>query len=221
MVSSECDSALGTNRTSYDTESDGAAMPRSMLYASGVAFVLGGLVAGLTAPGSQHARSVAAFMSQVPAVKKTGVWVETEWPFPPDPWGRGKAFRCAAAQCGIEMSVFVRPKIGFCNCATGVADDEELARIGDLDMLAYRLSPRGAGRAIKIAWMNGRSRNYRVTNQNGRDSSVLSIGFNDRCDAIVATAVIGQHDPDVAEAAILELLNGRRVLGWIEVAIGL
>jgi hypothetical protein len=196
-------------------------MPRSMLFASGVAFVLGGLVAGLTVLGGQHARSVVASMSQIPAVTKSGGWAETEWPFPPDPWGRGKAFRCAAAQCGIEMSVFVRPKIGFCNCATGVADDDELARIGDLDLLAYRLAPRGAGRAIRIAWMNGRSRIYLVTDQKGRDSSVLSIGFNDRCDAIVATAVIGQHDPDVAEAAILELLNGRRVLGWIEVAIGL
>jgi hypothetical protein len=196
-------------------------MPRSMLFASGVAFALGGLVAGLTVLGGQHARSVVTSMSQVPAVNKSGWWEETEWPFPPDPWGRGKAFRCAAAQCGIEMSVFVRPKIGFCNCATGVANDDELARIGDLDLLAYRLSPRGAGRAIKIAWMNGRSRTYLVTDQIGRDSSVLSIGFNDRCDAIVATAVIDQHDPYVAEAAILELLNGKRVLGWIEVAIGL
>ena len=54
------------------------------------------------------------------------VWTEIAWPFPNDPWGKGKAFRCRAADCGAEVNVYLRAKIGFCNCTTGVADDEDL-----------------------------------------------------------------------------------------------
>ncbi|MEA2839255.1 MAG: hypothetical protein QOF41_585 [Methylobacteriaceae bacterium] len=59
------------------------------------------------------------------------VWSEAKWPFSIDQWGTGKAFRCEATDCGGEISVYLRPKIGFCNCTTGVADDEELERVAD------------------------------------------------------------------------------------------
>ena len=57
------------------------------------------------------------------------VWLEVPWSFPIDQWGKGKAFTCKAADCGTAVTVYVRAKIGFCNCSTGVADDEELDRI--------------------------------------------------------------------------------------------
>ncbi len=41
---------------------------------------------------------------------------EVQWPYPADEWGKGKAFRCAAADCGVEVNLFIRAKIGFCNC---------------------------------------------------------------------------------------------------------
>ena len=50
---------------------------------------------------------------------------------PTDEWGRGKAFRCEAADCGAEVNLYIRAKIGFCNCQTGVSDDAELERLGD------------------------------------------------------------------------------------------
>ena len=49
------------------------------------------------------------------------VWTEIAWPFPNDPWGKGKAFRCRAADCGAEVKVYLRAKIGLCNCATSCA----------------------------------------------------------------------------------------------------
>src|SRR5262249_39513256 len=58
-------------------------------------------------------------------------WNEVSWPFPMDQWGKGKAFVCRAADCGAEVTVYIRAKIGFCNCTTGVADDAELDRISD------------------------------------------------------------------------------------------
>jgi len=42
-----------------------------------------------------------------------------------DQWGLGKAFVCMPADCGVKVDIYVRPKIGFCNCATGVSDDAE------------------------------------------------------------------------------------------------
>src|SRR6185312_14579499 len=54
------------------------------------------------------------------------IWREISWPFPRDGWPAGRAFRCESCG-GIEL--YVRPKIGFCNCDTGVADDDEVDRV--------------------------------------------------------------------------------------------
>jgi hypothetical protein len=63
-------------------------------------------------------------------------WQEARWPFLMDQWGLGRAFHCAARDCGTEIDIYVRAKIGFCNCTTGVADDEEIDRIGDVELVS-------------------------------------------------------------------------------------
>jgi len=147
-------------------------------------------------------------------------WTELPWPFPMDQWGKGKAFQCKAADCGAEVTVYIRAKIGFCNCAAGVADDEELDRISDFDLMGHQLTALGPGQPITVAWMKGRSRAFSVEAQRaGR--SALSLGFNDRCDAIVATAVVGLDRPAAVEAAVLEFLNSSVVARWAEVTLGL
>src|SRR5688500_15764911 len=87
-------------------------------------------------------------------------WKEVNWPFPSDEWGRGKAFQCKAADCGAEIMVFGRDKIGFCNCTIGVADDEELSRLSDFILMGEKIEPLGPGQPIRVAWMKGRSRGY-------------------------------------------------------------
>ena len=69
------------------------------------------------------------------------VWVEAKWPFPIDQWGTGRAFACAALNCGAEVSLYIRPKIGFCNCATGVSDNTELERVADTELVTQRIRP--------------------------------------------------------------------------------
>ncbi|MEA2649426.1 MAG: hypothetical protein QOG61_1861, partial [Candidatus Binataceae bacterium] len=86
------------------------------------------------------------------------VWAEMQWPFPIDEWGKGKAFRCKAADCGAEVNLYIRAKIGFCNCTTGVSDDDELNRLSDFSLMGDKLSVLGPGRLIDVAWMKGRSR---------------------------------------------------------------
>src|SRR4051812_9103440 len=91
------------------------------------------------------------------------VWTETKWPFPIDQWGTGRAFKCKPTDCGAEVNIYLRAKLGACNCDTGVADDADLDRMSDFDLVGGEVSPLGAGQPIAIAWMKGRRRAYTVS----------------------------------------------------------
>ena len=82
--------------------------------------------------------------------------------FPHGPVGQGQGVPCKASDCGTEVTVYVRAKIGFCNCTTGVSDDEELDRISDFDLFGNELSRSAPGRPIAVAWMKGRSRAFMI-----------------------------------------------------------
>jgi hypothetical protein len=190
-------------------------MRRTTAIVAVAAFALGGLVGAYALLAERPVERGTAAGTVRPA------WTEVHWPFALDQWGKGKAFRCRAADCGTDVTVFVRAKIGFCNCTTGVSDDEELDRIGDYDLLGNKLAALGPGRPIAIAWMKGRSRAFTVGGDQPLGKSALSVGFNDRCDAVVATAVLGHEQPAAIEPAVLEFLNSRTVLHWVEVTLGL
>src|SRR3954471_19284693 len=100
---------------------------------------------------------VAAYVGARPAVAG---WQEIAWPFPRDGWPAGRAFRCDAALCGGEVELYVRPKIGFCNCDSGVADDDEVDRVADVDLISPSFSADQPGRALQLATMSGRMRSY-------------------------------------------------------------
>jgi hypothetical protein len=148
------------------------------------------------------------------------VWAEAKWPFPIDQWGTGRAFACKAADCGTEVQLYLRAKLGSCNCTTGVADDADIDRMSDFDLFGGDVSPVGAGRPITIAWMKGRSRAYTLA---ARDvgKSAISVVLNDRCDMIVATVVLPHDRPATTEPTVMEFLNSRTVLHWAEVALGI
>ena len=146
------------------------------------------------------------------------VWTEIPWPFPVDLWGGGWAFRCRPADCGIDVNLYLRPKIGFCNCQTGVADDEELDRVGDLDIIGSERSALGPGWPIAVHKMKGRGRSYKVSAPSAK--SVLSVAFNSRCDVTVAT-VVTEGDLFAQEEAVLEFLNSDLVVHRVERVLGL
>jgi hypothetical protein len=119
------------------------------------------------------------------------------------------------------LNLFLRAKIGFCNCAIGVADDDDLDRVGDVGLIDGESSALGAGRPIGVHWMKGRSRGYVVGGRGAVAKLVLSIAFNDRCDVIVATATVGSDERAAQEGAVLEFLNIDLVLSWAETTLGL
>ena len=180
--------------------------------AIGLAFVLLGAAGALALISQGRAPDLGATKTAKP------VWTETRWPFPMDEWGQGKAFHCRAADCGVETNLYIRAKIGFCNCTTGVSDDEELDRLTDFRLMGDRLAAIGAGRPIQVAWMKGRSRAY-LGSDRGR--SALAVAFNDRCDAIVATVVVADSRPLAVESGVLEFLNGQTIRHWAETTLGL
>src|SRR5260370_10993896 len=89
-----------------------------------------------------------AFAAPWSAGKVTGdssaaraVWTEVGWPFPIDQWGTGRAFACKAADCGGQLKLYLRAKLGTCNCTTGVADDDDLDRMSDFDLVGGEVRP--------------------------------------------------------------------------------
>jgi hypothetical protein len=149
------------------------------------------------------------------------VWTEVRWPFPIDQWGTGRAFNCKPADCGTDVALYLRAKVGFCNCTTGVADDDDLARVGDDELFGSQAQPVGLGRPISVHGMKGRSRSYVIAGQVASAKSILSVAFNDRCDVIVGTAIVGGDEPVAQEAAVIEFLNSDLVLRWAQSTLGL
>lgn len=194
----------------------GDAMKRTTVVAAVVAFGLGGLFGALAVfglPLTDRGGTVAP--------PSHPIWAEVQWLFPMDEWGKGKAFQCKATDCLAEINLYIRAKIGFCNCTTGVSDDDELNRLSDFNLVGDKLSVLGPGHPIAVAWMKGRSRSYTVAGPFRAGQSALTIAFNDHCDAIVATVVVAHDRPAIVEPSVIAFLNSKTILGWAEVTLGL
>jgi hypothetical protein len=144
-------------------------------------------------------------------------WREIAWPFLRDGWPAGRAFRCNAAACGGDVEVYIRPKLGFCDCATGVADDDEVDRVADVDLIGERFVPIGAGEAVRVADMPGRIRAYDLKLGDGMRGAV-GIAVSHRCDLLVAAAQ-GTGDAVRVQRAALEFLAKAEPVRWMKSAM--
>ena len=151
----------------------------------------------------------AAYQRATPASSK---WREIAWPFPRDGWPAGKAYRSG------DVEVYVRPKIGFCNCDTGVADDDEVDRVADLDLISERFAPLEPGRAIRLAEMAGRIRPYELAMADGARRRAVGIALSRRCDLMVAVAQ-GDGDAAAVGRAALDFLASIRMSNWMIAAM--
>jgi hypothetical protein len=170
--------------------------------------VVTGTLSGVAAV--QHARSGAAIAG--------ANWHEIGWPFPRDGWPNGRAFRCDAAACGNEVELYVRPKIGFCNCDTGVADDYEVDRVSDLDLMSQRFVPQQAGAVIRISDMTGRARSYDLKMRDGSDHTAVGFALSHRCDLMVAVAQ-GEGTAAGVQRAAVAFLGSDDMTHWMTAAL--
>jgi hypothetical protein len=144
-------------------------------------------------------------------------WQEIAWPFPRDGWPAGRAFRCDLALCGEAIELYVRPKIGFCNCDSGVADDDEVDRVADIDLISARFVPDQPGSVVQVADMAGRMRNYSLHMPDGSHHAALGLAVSRRCDLVVAAArgVSGARLQQVT----LDFLAQEDVRQWMTAAL--
>src|SRR5258707_5351938 len=155
--------------------------------------------------------AVAAFEHGRPQVE---AWQEIAWPFPRDGWPAGRAFRCSGELCGDDVELYVRPKIGFCNCDSGVADDDEVDRVADLDLMSQRFTPLEPGKAVRIADMPGRLRSYDLTMPDGSRHGSVGIAVSRRCNLLVAVAQ-GKGAVSEIQRAALDFLGSSDIARWM------
>jgi hypothetical protein len=177
-----------------------------------------GVMAACVAVAVLRAPDKAALNGPISA--KEPVFADAKWPFPIDQWGTGRAFVCSPADCGAKVNLYIRPKIGFCNCATGVSDDAELERVSDTDLITREVRLPAPGRPVKVGWMYGRSRVY-AASDGETGESLLSIAFNDECDVVVALATLGDADPASLEPGVIAFLNSTPMVLWAKKELGL
>jgi len=144
-------------------------------------------------------------------------WQEIAWSFPRDGWPAGRAFRCAS--CGEGVELYVRPKIGFCNCEAGVADDDEVDRVADLDLISARFVPTEAGNVVHVADMAGRSRSYQLKMADGAQHAAIGIALSHRCDLLVAVAQ-GSAAPSELQRKAINYLASGEMHRWMMASLG-
>ncbi len=112
----------------------------------------------------------------------------------------------------------MRPKIGFCNCDSGVADDDEVDRVTDLDLISQRFASLEPGRVIRIADMPGRLRSYDLQMSDGSRHAAVGIAVSRRCDLLVAVAQGKGNAPGVQRVA-LGFLGSNDMTHWMASAM--
>jgi hypothetical protein len=144
-------------------------------------------------------------------------WRERAWPFPRDGWPAGRAFRCEGGGCdGAEL--YVRAKRGFCNCDSGVADDDEVDRVADLDLITPRFAAAAPGEVVHVGEMHGRARRYDLAVYDGARHGAVGIAVSRRCDLFVAAAQ-GRGDASAMQHAALAFLETQEMKTWVTAAL--
>ena len=112
----------------------------------------------------------------------------------------------------------MRPKIGFCNCDSGVADDDEVDRVADLDLISDRFVPRHTGHTIRVADMAGRLRSYDLDMPDGSRHAAVGIAVSHRCDLLVAAAQ-GKGEASAVQRVALDFLASGHMQQWMTAAM--
>jgi hypothetical protein len=145
-----------------------------------------------------------------PAITRAA-WSETAWPFLRDQWSAGQALRCDAAQCGIPAQLYLRSKVGFCDCFNHVEDDDDIDRLTDFDLIGGdRVVPLGPGRRLALAAGPARLREFRLEDKRGEVRHAVAVVLAVDCQARIAMLVSPLKPTPATEAAALELLDDHR-----------
>ncbi|WBL80017.1 hypothetical protein I3J27_06195 [Bradyrhizobium xenonodulans] len=158
---------------------------------------------------------VGAYQLAPSPAEQTVHWREIAWPFPRDGWPAGRAFRCDGACAGAEL--YIRAKRGFCNCNRGVADDDEVDRVADIDLISPRFAAVAPGEEVGVGELRGRARRYDLDMPDVRHVAI-GIAVSRRCDLFVAAAQ-GRAEADVVQRTALAFLETEGMRTWVAAAL--
>ncbi len=152
-----------------------------------------------------------------PSPLQAARWQEIAWPFPRDGWPAGRAFRCEGGACdGAEL--YVRAKLGFCNCDRGVADDDEVDRVTDIDLVSPRFAATAPGHQIHVGELGGRARHYTLDMPDGSRHAATGIAVSRRCDLLVAVTQ-GRGEARAVQHAALAFMDEQGMKAWVMAAL--
>lgn len=147
---------------------------------------------------------------------ETTRWREIAWPFPRDGWPAGRAFRCDGACAGAEL--YIRAKRGFCDCNRGVADDDEVDRVADIDLISPRFAAIAPGEEVGLGGMRGRARRYDLDMADGARRVAIGVAVSRRCDLFVVAAQ-GRGEANTMQRAALAFLETQEMKTWVVAAL--
>jgi hypothetical protein len=159
---------------------------------------------------------VGAYQFAQAPVRDAAHWRPIAWPFPRDGWPAGRAFRCDGACEGTDL--YLRAKLGFCNCDRGVADDDEVDRVADLDLISPRFAALAPGETVAVGELSGRARSYDLDMPGTARRAAVGIALSRRCDLFVAVAK-GAAAPADMQAAALAFLKTGEMERWMLAAL--
>ncbi len=162
------------------------------------------------------ASGVGAYQFVPPTAQEPARWREIAWPFPRDGWPMGRAFRCDGACAGAEL--YVRAKRGFCNCDRGVADDDEVDRVADIDLISPRFAATAPGEEVGLGEMRGRARRYDLDMPDGARHAATGVAVSRRCDLLVAAAQ-GRGEAHAVQRAALAFLETQEMKTWVSAVL--
>ena len=97
-----------------------------------------------------------------------------------------------------------------------VSDDDEIERVGDLELIGPDYKALASGHPVTAGLMIGRARLYAVERPLQSALPVLTIALANKCDAIVATVTAEPQAQSVAEAHALDFLRSAAIQHWVE-----
>ena len=150
----------------------------------------------------------------------TADWQEIPWPFGRDAWPEGRAYRCTTSACGGRLEVYVRAKVGLCNCANGVSGDAEVDAVSDVDLMSDDFVPLAAGTRVEVSGMRGISRAYQLKLPGGVARRAAGMALQHRCDLVAAASVGEAAGEPAALAAMQALFAEPDLANWLAAHFG-
>jgi hypothetical protein len=119
------------------------------------------------------------------------------------------------ASCAVTMSSSMcgqRPASAI--AIGGVADDDEVDRVTDLDLMSERFVALEPGKAIRVAGMPGRLRTYDLRMSDGSRHAAIGMAVSRRCDLLVAVAQ-GTGAVSGIQRVALDFLGSSDMARWM------